>query len=147
MVPRAGFSGTWPLPHQSSITDAEPKSYREFSLFYECLLLSSECIISDQNILYLGFDSKGFTGWIDVNSFEPSEISVKTIDHTIIVECKHESRSDNHGPVERHFVRKFQLPFEYNMSLVTSTLSKDGILQLEAPKLEVRKVEMILNFI
>jgi HSP20 family molecular chaperone IbpA len=73
-----------------------------------------------------------------VHFFEPSEITVKTIDHTIIVECNHESRSDFHGQVERHLVRKFNLPFEYDMSLVKSTLSKDGILQLEALKPQVK---------
>lgn len=61
----------------------------------------------------LGFDAKGFTAFIDVHLFEPNEISVKTIDHTIMVECNHDSRSDSHGPVERHFVRKFNLPLEY----------------------------------
>lgn len=66
--------------------------------------------------------------------FEPNEISVKTLDHTIVVECCHESREDNHGPIERKFLRKFYLPIDYDMSLVTSSLSKDGILQLEAPK-------------
>lgn len=66
--------------------------------------------------------------------FEPKEISVKTIDHTIVVECNHESREDGHGPVERHFQRKFHLPSEYDMSSVSSSLSKDGILQLEATR-------------
>lgn len=86
-----------------------------------------------------GFDAKGFTGWIDVHLFEPKEISVKTVDHTIVVECNHDSRPDFHGPsVERHFVRKFNLPSDYDMTLVKSTLSNDGILQLEAPKPEVK---------
>lgn len=66
--------------------------------------------------------------------FDPSEISVKTIDHTIVVECNHESREDGHGPVERHYLRKFHLPLEFDMTLVSSSLSKDGILQLEATK-------------
>lgn len=107
MVPRTGFSGPWSLPRQAS-TEVDPKTYK--------------------------FDSKGFTAFVDVHQFEPKEISVKTIDHVIVVECKHDSKEDGHGYVERHFVRKFNLPNEYDMSTVKSTLSKDGILQLEAPK-------------
>lgn len=115
LVPRAGFSGNWSLPSQHSVIEAEPKTFR--------------------------FDSKGFSAYVDVHLFDPKEISVKTIDHTIVVECKHDSREDNHGAVERHFVRKFNLPFEYDMNLVTSTLSKDGILQLEAPKPQIATEE------
>lgn len=109
---------SWSVP--SNVIDSEPKIHR--------------------------FDSKGFTAFVDVHLFEAKEISVKTIDHTIVVECKHDSREDNHSAVERHFVRKFNLPYEYDMSLVKSTLSKDGILHLEAPKPQVageeRKVEV-----
>lgn len=87
------------------------------------------------------FDSKGFTALVDVNNFEPNEISVKTLNHEIIVECKHESRDDGHGSVERHFVRKFSLPNEYDMSSVKSTLTKDGILTLQAPKPHIQGEE------
>lgn len=107
MAPRTGFSGPWSLPRQAS-TEVDPRTYK--------------------------FDSKGFTAFVDVHLFEPDEIAVKTIDHVIIVECKHDSKEDGHGFVERKFVRKFNLPSEYDMSTVKSTLSKDGILQLEAPK-------------
>lgn len=121
MVPRAGFSGPWSLPRQdSTVIENEPKTYR--------------------------FDSKGFSAFVDVKLFEPNEINVKTIGHTIVVECNHQPRDDGHGEVARTFVRKFNLPYEYDMSLVTSSLSKDGILQLEAPKPRVvseeRQVEV-----
>lgn len=119
MFPKTGFSGPWSLPKQSS-SDVDPKTYK--------------------------FDSKGFTAFVDVHMFEPKEISVKTIDHAIVVECKHDSKEDAHGNIERHFVRKFNLPNEYDMSTVKSTLSKDGILQLEAPKptfqVEERHIEV-----
>lgn len=104
-LPKTGYSGPW---SRQDSTDIDPKTFK--------------------------FDSKGFTALVDVHAFEPNEISVKTIDHIIVVECKHDSKEDNHGFVERHFVRKFNLPNEYDMSTVKSTLSKDGILQLEAPK-------------
>lgn len=73
---------------------------------------------------------------VNVNTFEPNEISVKTLGHVIIVECKHETNDGGrrHGCIERHFVRKFSLPSEYDMMSVKSSLTKDGILTLQAPK-------------
>ena len=91
MASKAGLSGVWSHVRQAS-TEADPKTFK--------------------------FDSKGFSALIDVHSFEPKEISVKTIDHVIVVECKHDSKEDGHGSVERHFVRKFNLPNEYDMSKV-----------------------------
>lgn len=108
MAPRTGFSGPWSYVHQQPSTEVDPRTFR--------------------------FDAKGFTALVDVHLFDPNEISVKTIDHSIVVECKHDSRDDQHGCVERSFVKKFILPHEYDMSTVKSTLTKDGILQLEAPK-------------
>lgn len=81
------------------------------------------------------YDTKGFSALIDVHSFDPKEISVKTIDHTIVVECKRSNTKENEeGMGEKRFVRKFNLPNEYDMSAVKSTLSRDGILQLQVPK-------------
>lgn len=107
IYPRPLFSGSHSLARQHS-TEIDPKTFK--------------------------FDSKGFTAIVDVHSFEPQEISVKTIDHVIVVECRHDSKDDGHGFVERQFVRKYNLPNEYDMSTIKSTLSKDGILHLEAPK-------------
>lgn len=106
-MPKTGFSGPWSHVRQAS-TDADPKTFK--------------------------YDSKGFTALVDCHMFEPAEVSVRTIDRQIIVECKHDSKEDEHGQVERHFVRRFSLPQEYDMTTVKSTLSKDGILHLEVPK-------------
>lgn len=109
LVSTKGFKGPWSLPRRNSCDNADPRSYK--------------------------FDSRGFTALVNVNTFEPNEISVKTLDHMIIVECKHESKSaSQRGSVERHFVRKFSLPSEYDMKSVQSTLTKDGFLTLQAPR-------------
>lgn len=108
LAPRAGFSGPWSFVHEQPSTEEDLRTFR--------------------------FDAKGFTALLDVQHFAPKEISVKTIDHSIVVECKHDSRDDQHGCIERSFVKKFILPYEYDMTTVKSTLSKDGFLQLEAPK-------------
>jgi hypothetical protein len=46
---------------------------------------------------------------------------------------KHEERDDGHGSVQRHFVRKYVLPKDYDMNNVHSSLSTDGVLTIKAP--------------
>lgn len=38
LIPRTGFSGPWTLPRQSSVTEAEAKSFREYLGFYQLLV-------------------------------------------------------------------------------------------------------------
>jgi HSP20 family molecular chaperone IbpA len=51
----------------------------------------------------------------------------------VIVEGRHEERDDGHGSVQRHFIRRYELPKEYDMSQVHSVLSSDGVLSIKAP--------------
>lgn len=85
----------------------------------------------DKKELLFGLD--GFQACVDVHHFHPSEISVKTVDNEIIIEGKHEDRNDYLGSVQRHFIRKYQLPKNYDPNLVNSTLSTDGVLIVKAP--------------
>lgn len=75
----------------------------------------------------------GFQACVDVHHFQPSEITVRTVDNTVVIEGKHEERDDGHGSVQRHFVRKYVLPKEYDMNAVHSSLSTDGVLTIKAP--------------
>lgn len=85
----------------------------------------------DKKKLHIGKD--GFLACVDVHHFQPSEVTVKTVDNTVVVEGKHEERDDGHGSVQRHFVRKYTLPDDYDMSALNSALSSDGVLTLKAP--------------
>lgn len=71
---------------------------------------------------------------MDVAQFKPSELSVKVVDNSIIIEGKHEEREDEHGYISRHFVRRYTLPKDYDADRVISTLSSDGVLTVSAPK-------------
>lgn len=79
------------------------------------------------------FDKDGFQASIDVHHFTPAEISVKAVGNTIFVEGKHGEQTDGFGSIERHFIRKYELPKEYDMANVHSTLSNDGVLTIKAP--------------
>jgi crystallin, alpha B len=88
-------------------------------------------IIKDQRNSHFGKD--GFQACVDVHHFQPSEISVKTVDNQVVIEGMHEERDDDHGSVQRHFIRKYQLPKEYDMNAIQSSLSSDGVLTIKAP--------------
>uniref|UniRef100_A0A3Q0R091 SHSP domain-containing protein n=1 Tax=Amphilophus citrinellus TaxID=61819 RepID=A0A3Q0R091_AMPCI len=70
---------------------------------------------------------------MDVAHFSPSEISLSIRDGFLEVRGKHEERPDQHGFIARCFTRKYRLPEEMDATKVTSTLSADGILTVEAP--------------
>ncbi|KAM9347894.1 heat shock protein beta-1 [Symphorus nematophorus] len=70
---------------------------------------------------------------LDVNHFSPEELVVKTKDGVVEITGKHEERKDEHGFVSRTFTRKYTLPSTANIEKVTSSLSPDGVLTVEAP--------------
>ncbi|CAD7004586.1 heat shock protein 27 [Ceratitis capitata] len=75
----------------------------------------------------------GFQVCVDVSQFKPNELTVKTVDKTVVVEGKHEEREDEHGMIQRHFIRKYTLPKDYDPKDVVSTISSDGVLTVKAP--------------
>ncbi|KAJ4433547.1 protein lethal(2)essential for life isoform X2 [Periplaneta americana] len=79
-------------------------------------------------------DKDKFQVILDVQQFAPSEITVKTLDNTLVVEGKHEEKQDEHGFISRHFVRRYVLPKEIQVENVVSSLSSDGVLTVTAPK-------------
>ncbi|EDW70545.1 heat shock protein 26 [Drosophila virilis] len=76
----------------------------------------------------------GFQVCMDVTQFAPSELNVKVVDNSIVVEGKHEEREDDHGYISRHFVRRYALPQGYDGDKVVSSLSSDGVLTVSVPK-------------
>ncbi|XP_023241781.1 alpha-crystallin A chain-like [Centruroides sculpturatus] len=70
----------------------------------------------------------------DVSHFSPEDISVKTVDNCVVIHGKHEEKVDQHGFVSREFTRRYVLPKEVDPEKVTSSLSPDGVLTVEAPK-------------
>ncbi|XP_042355956.1 LOW QUALITY PROTEIN: heat shock protein beta-1 [Plectropomus leopardus] len=70
---------------------------------------------------------------LDVNHFSPEELVVKTKDGVVEITGKHEERKDEHGFVSRSFTRKYTLPSSANVEKVSSSLSPEGVLTVEAP--------------
>jgi HSP20 family molecular chaperone IbpA len=99
------------------------------------LLPSAQALLKDtKTVANVSVAKDGaFQVCVDVHHFAPKEITVRTDDDTIIIEGKHEERPDEHGYIERHFVRKYTLPKDYETTDIHSTLSSDGILTVKAP--------------
>nr|AZM65802.1 small heat shock protein 21.26 [Monochamus alternatus] len=95
-------------------------------------------------------DHKNFHVNIDVQQFSPEEITVKCVnDDTIVVECKHEEKPDEHGYISRHFVRKYKVPKGHDITKCVSKLSSDGVLTVTAPKVDKKEkteIEIPITF-
>lgn len=93
---------------------------------------NSECCSNDSN----GINScdNFFKFEVDVKEFTPEELSVKLVGNSVVVEAKHDEKEDGSGFVSRQFTRRFPIPEGYNLDLIKSTLSTQGILQIKIPK-------------
>ncbi|XP_039294852.1 protein lethal(2)essential for life-like isoform X1 [Nilaparvata lugens] len=77
-------------------------------------------------------DNKCLKLRFDVSQYQPEEIIVKTVDNKLLVHAKHEEKSDSKS-VYREYNREFLLPKGTNPESIKSSLSKDGVLTVEAP--------------
>ncbi|XP_032898990.1 heat shock protein beta-1-like [Amblyraja radiata] len=70
---------------------------------------------------------------LDVKHFTPDELQVKTQEGYLEISGSHNEREDQHGFISRCFTRKYRLPSAVAARSVTSTLTSNGILVVEAP--------------
>lgn len=75
---------------------------------------------------------KTFRVTFDVSQFLPEEINVQTEANKVVVSAKHEEKGEGKNE-SRQFSRSIDIPSHIRPDTLTCTLSKDGILQLEAP--------------
>lgn len=82
---------------------------------------------------------------LDCTQFKPEEITVKTVDQNLTVHAKHVEESPG-KKVHREFTKSYLLPDKIDPMKVTSSLSGDGVLCIEAPapqSVETRKERII----
>ncbi|MFH4974148.1 hypothetical protein AB6A40_000857 [Gnathostoma spinigerum] len=77
-------------------------------------------------------DGKTLRLRFDVAQYKPEEVTVKTVDNRLLVHAKHEEKSPQRT-VFREYNQEFLLPRGTNPELISSTLSTDGVLTVEAP--------------
>ncbi|VIO95157.1 Hsp20/alpha crystallin family protein [Brugia malayi] len=94
-----------------------------------------ECSTTSKNSFGEIVDNKDSFGIrLDVSHFRPEELSVKMQDGRLFVEGHHEERNDQHGSVERHFIRKYTIPETVLQDSLESQLSDQGVLRITAKK-------------
>ncbi|CAD5221008.1 unnamed protein product [Bursaphelenchus xylophilus] len=71
---------------------------------------------------------------LDVQYFTPNEIEVKVAGNEILINCRHESRTDQHGTVTREIHRAYKLPTDVDASTLKSHLTSRGVLNITAEK-------------
>lgn len=114
--------------------DPWDREFRELTRLPEYLRRNFDSLISDSDAK-VAFDKDKFQVNVDVQQFAPHEITVRTTgDNTITVEGKHEERPDEHGFIQRQFVRRYVLPKGHDVNHVQSNLSSDGVLTITAPR-------------
>uniref|UniRef100_A0A8D0GEA4 Heat shock protein beta-8 n=1 Tax=Sphenodon punctatus TaxID=8508 RepID=A0A8D0GEA4_SPHPU len=72
---------------------------------------------------------------VNVQSFKPEELTVKTKDGYVEVSGKHEEQQEEGGIVSKNFTKKIQLPTEVDPVTVFASLSPEGLLIIEAPQI------------
>ncbi|XP_059815047.1 alpha-crystallin B chain-like isoform X2 [Hypanus sabinus] len=82
----------------------------------------------------LNLDKDKFEIHLDVKHFSPEEIRVKVLGDFIEVQAQHEERQDEHGYISREFHRKYRIPAGVDPTLITSSLSADGVLTVTGPR-------------
>ncbi|XP_034879714.1 heat shock protein beta-6 isoform X1 [Mirounga angustirostris] len=77
-----------------------------------------------------------FSVLLDVKHFSPEEIAVKVVGDHVEVHARHEERPvsplDEHGYIAREFHRRYRLPPGVDPAAVTSALSPEGVLSIQA---------------
>lgn len=73
-----------------------------------------------------------FSMSFDVKDYDAEDITVTVEDQTLIVKATHASE-ENGAKTSKEFSRKIKIPPEVDPERLTSTLSSDGILTVEAP--------------
>ncbi|XP_061395135.1 heat shock protein 27-like [Musca vetustissima] len=120
-----------PRHHRSLVLRPRNRYYPYLIKYTRPRKESSHADKSDLVVPTVGKD--GFQVCMDVSQFKPNELTVKTVDRMVVVEGKHEEREDEHGLIQRQFVRKYTLPKGYDPKDVVSTISSDGVLTVKAP--------------
>lgn len=83
-------------------------------------------------MLQVPTDPGYFSVLLDVKHFSPEEISVKVVGDHVEVHARHEERPDEHGFIAREFHRRYRLPPGVDPAAVTSALSPEGVLSIQA---------------
>merc|ERR1712226_1586300 len=82
----------------------------------------------------VSYDETKFQVEFDVKDYKPEELSIKTEGSTLVVLAKHEDKSGDSSYVTKQFEQRFTLPSGVKADAISSSLSRDGMLVVTAPR-------------
>ncbi|KAL3990062.1 Hsp20/alpha crystallin family protein [Acanthocheilonema viteae] len=82
---------------------------------------------------------------MDVSQFHPGDLKVSVRRGELSIEGHQKQQRDQHGFIERHFVRRFTLPDDVDETTLTSHLKENGILEISARKKNVAPITPTRN--
>ena len=82
----------------------------------------------------VSYDENKFQVEFDVKDYKPEELSIKTEGTTLVVLAKHEDKSGGGSYVTKQFEQRFTLPSGVKADAISSSLSRDGMLVVTAPR-------------
>ncbi|GAB1601602.1 alpha-crystallin A chain-like [Argonauta hians] len=85
-------------------------------------------LLENSRVVKMKYNHDVFEVKLDVENYEPGDLSVKVQDEHLIVTGKHESKQGELGSVARNFTRRFLMPEDIDADTLTSNLSPEGIL-------------------
>lgn len=137
--------------------EARKQSYPRYGLFDDHYLTPSHIHFNVIGPRHQAGSSKdvdsksenNFKVMLNVKHFGPDEIDVRIVDNFVVIHGKHEEHADEHGFVSREFTRRYELPDDVEPDKITSSLSKDGVLTIKAPRkmIEPPKNERVVPII
>ena len=91
--------------------------------------------LSDSSVINLVDDETKLEISLNTAGYQPSELSVNVGDGELVIEGRHEERSQTgEMMVSRQFRRQYGLPPHTKLNQVVSNLSQDGVLVVTVPK-------------
>merc|ERR1711863_244133 len=91
--------------------------------------------LNDSSVINLVDDETKLEVSLNTAGYQPSELSVNVGDGELVIEGRHEERSQaGEMMVSRQFRRQYGLPAHTKLDQVVSNLSQDGVLVVTVPK-------------
>ncbi|KAK5972625.1 SHSP domain-containing protein [Trichostrongylus colubriformis] len=90
--------------------------------------------VSEASTTEMVNDASKFAVTIDVSKFKPENLKVNIDGRQLTIEGKEERNEDNSYSM-KSFVRQWMLPENVDLNAIRSSLSDNGRLSIEAPKL------------
>ncbi|KAK3104183.1 hypothetical protein FSP39_025099 [Pinctada imbricata] len=78
---------------------------------------------------------------MDVQHYTPEDLTVKIVGDKLVIAGKHETKPDEHGYISRQFQREFLIPENIDLDSLKTTLTEDGMLNIQGKSKDVPKVE------